>query len=308
MTTPSSASDSALDRLAVATTADEKTSIKLKRMSANESRTVEQIREHYLLEKELAARLMNAHPEERGALYASVYEELFARVPHHTQLQRKTTPSDQAQCIEHQLRLLRPWLVPQTTFLEIGAGDCALSFAVAPHVTHTYAVDVSETITRSLSTPRNFTLLLSKGTDIPVPDGRITLAYSNQLMEHLHPDDALDQLVEIHRSLTVGGTYICVTPNRLTGPHDVSRYFDDVATGFHLKEYTSRELIRIFLRAGFRSARQCFVTNRGPVIRPNAVTTACERAFESLPARIRNRSWRKTPVAKLLELRIIAIK
>ncbi|NLG77680.1 MAG: hypothetical protein GX535_15725 [Xanthomonadaceae bacterium] len=62
------------------------------------------------------------------------------------------------------------------------------------------------------------------------------------------------------------------------------------------------------MHAGFRSARQCFVTSRGPIILPNAVTAACERAFESLPKRIRNRSWRKTAVAKLLELRIIATK
>lgn len=307
MATSSPMSESSIDRFA-ATTTEAETSIQPKRLSANEPRTIEQIREHYLVEKELAARLKRADPADRGALYARLYDELFERIPHHTQLQRKTTPSEQAASIDNQLKLLRRWLVPQTTFLEIGAGDCSLSFAVAPLVTHAYAVDVSETITRSMNKPRNFTLLLSNGTDIPVPDGRITLAYSNQLMEHLHPDDALAQLVEIHRSLAVGGTYICVTPNRLTGPHDVSRYFDDVATGFHLKEYTSRELIKMFMHAGFRSARQCFVTSRGPIILPNAVTAACEHAFESLPKRIRNRSWRKTAVAKLLELRIIATK
>ena len=61
-------------------------------------------------------------------------------------------------------------------------------------------------------------------------------------MEHLHPDDALEQLQNIYSALVPGGIYLCITPNRLSGPQDVSRDFDMVATGFHLKEYTISEL------------------------------------------------------------------
>ena len=53
-----------------------------------------------------------------------------------------------------------------------------------------YAVEVSEEITGNLAFPRNVRLLLSDGTSIPVPDASVAVAYSNQLMEHLHPDDA----------------------------------------------------------------------------------------------------------------------
>jgi SAM-dependent methyltransferase len=275
---------------------------------AEERRTPEQILEHYLVEKELATRLKDGSRSDRAKLYAAVYEELFSRVPHHPQLHRKLSPPEQARRVQNQLKLLSPWITRDTTFLEIGAGDCSLSFAVAPSVTFAYGVDVSETVTRSASTPPNFELLLSNGSNIPVASGRITLAYSNQLMEHLHPDDALDQLREIYRALASGGTYICVTPSRLTGPHDISRYFDDVATGFHLKEYTSCELIDIFMRAGFRTAQQCFVTRRGPVLMPNALTSMCEGVFAAMPHRVRTRSWRGTPLAKLLELRIAATK
>ncbi len=281
--------------------------ITLRVPSTQEKRSREQLWQHYVVEKELATRLRTATRNERGHLYASAYEELFKRVPDHPQLNKKSSPEQQADRIRYQLRLLQPWLTPQTTFLEIGAGDCALSFAVAPFVTHAYAVDVSETITRAATTPKNFTLLLSKGSDIPLPGGRITLAYSNQLMEHLHPEDAMDQLADIYRSLAVGGTYLCVTPNRLTGPHDISRYFDETATGFHLKEYTSRELIAIFERVGFRTAHQCVITNRGPVSLPNRLWGACERTFESIPRRLRARVSRGA-IAKLFELRIVAVK
>lgn len=61
-------------------------------------------------------------------------------------------------------------------------------------------------------------------------------------MEHLHPDDAYEQLQEIYNALIPGGIYICITPNRLSGPHDVSQYFDSIATGFHPKEYTTVEM------------------------------------------------------------------
>jgi predicted SAM-dependent methyltransferase len=93
--------------------------------------------------------------------------------------------------------------------------------------------------------------VLSDGVSVPVPPGSVNVAYSYQLMEHLHPEDAFEQLENIYAALAPGGLYICITPNRLSGPHDISYYFDNEATGFHLKEYTTWELSRLFKRAGF---------------------------------------------------------
>ena len=83
-----------------------------------------------------------------------------------------------------------------------------------------YAVDVSEELTRLVEKPDNFKLLISNGTDIPIPASTVDIAYSNQLMEHLHPDDALEQLHNIWASLVHGGNYICITPSRVSGPHE----------------------------------------------------------------------------------------
>jgi hypothetical protein len=55
--------------------------------------------------------------------------------------------------------------------------------------------------------------------------------YSKELMEHLHCDD-VDPAVEHLPGARPSGVYVCITPNRLGGPHDISRNFDDVATGF----------------------------------------------------------------------------
>ena len=74
--------------------------------------------------------------------------------------------------------------------------------------------------------------------------GRI--AFSNNFFERLHPDDAMDHLLHINRVLVKGGTYMCMTENRLNGPHDISKYFSNVAKGFHLKEYTNFDLEKLF--------------------------------------------------------------
>ena len=62
----------------------------------------------------------------RGALYASLYNELFTRVPHHPQLTRKTSPQETQEAVSTQLELIQPYLGKETeftAFLEIGAGD-----------------------------------------------------------------------------------------------------------------------------------------------------------------------------------------
>ena len=79
----------------------------------------------------------------------------------------------------------------------------------------------------------------------------MSLAFSNQLMEHLHEEDAKLQLQCICQALVQGGVYVCLTPHRFSGPHDISASFDLVATGFHLHEYTCKELSLLFFEAGF---------------------------------------------------------
>ena len=75
---------------------------------------------------------------------------------------------------------------------------------------------------------------------------------SNQVVEHLHPDDLAAHFSSIFRILRPGGTYLVSTPNRLTGPHDVSRVFGArEASGLHLKEYLWRELAEVAYDAGF---------------------------------------------------------
>lgn len=271
-------------------------------------RTVAELWEHYQIEKKLANVLRAATRSERQRLYSAAYEELFRRVPHHGQLTRKASDAERSERVASQLRFLRRFLKPGGSFLEIGAGDCALSLAVAQRVREVYALDVSALITQSEHVPPNFHLVLSDGTSIPVPHGSIDVAYSNQLMEHLHPDDALEQLANIYRALAPGGVYVCITPSRLTGPHDISRYFDSVACGFHLKEYTITELRALFREVGFRKITHYARYRRAHLALPAFVTHALESGLHAMPDSRRDRVARSRPLRGALEIRLAARK
>jgi SAM-dependent methyltransferase len=278
---------------------------------AEATRTPYPLRKHYLVERELASRLRHASRAERPRLYREVYDELFRRIPHHPQLLAVREPRHferRLQSVAQQLGFLRRYLAPERTFMEIGAGDCALSLRVAESARHVYAVDVSDQITASARRPPNFKLLLTDGTHLPVADASVDVALSNQLMEHLHPEDALEQLREVHRSLAPGGAYLCITPNRLYGPRDVSAHFDPVATGLHLREYSARELKRLLLEAGFREVR-FYAGGRGRFVRcPYAPIALAESLLEPLPWRLRRRLAGAAPARGLLGLRVAAIK
>lgn len=273
-----------------------------------ETRSLVEVREHYEIERELADRLRRATRDERRSLYRSTYDELYQRVPHHPQLTRKSSAELTRDAINPQVRLLRGFVGPETTLLEIGPGDCALSVALAPLVRRVYGLDVSEEITQRSDLPANFKLILSDGTSVPLPPDSVDVAYSNQLMEHLHPDDALEQLQGIGRALRPGGVYICITPNRLNGPHDVSKHFDPVATGFHLKEYTVTELRRMFLEVGFRKVQTLF-GRRGYFTRiPVAPAVALEAALTLMPWRARRLVALTAPCRAFLGARIVGTK
>jgi len=257
------------------------------RIPADEPRSAEQLRQHYEVEKELAVRLRAASRQERPGLYQAVYDELFRRVPDHPQV---TAPkrASHGNKVSSQLRLVKPLLTPGGTFMEIGGGDCALSFQVAPLVAKAYGVEVTDQLVPRPA-PANFQVVLSEGSRIALPANTVDLAFSFSVAEHIHPEDFIEHVAEVYRVLKPGGVYFCVTPNRVLGPHDISQYFDDVATGLHMKEYTNGEMARLFRDAGFRAI---WVEKRLKPVRvrlPVAAFRAVEAILDRLPRGLRRR-------------------
>jgi SAM-dependent methyltransferase len=271
----------------------------------SDTRSPERIRAHYEVERELADRLRAASAAERLGLYSSLYDTLFASVPDHPLLTDAPGEARRRTEVESQFRFLAEFIVPGSTFLEVGAGDCALAREVARTARVVYAVDVSESITSDGRESGEIDVILSDGVSIDVPEGTVDLAYSNQLMEHLHPEDAAAQLANIRRALAPGGRYVCVTPNRLNGPHDVSKYFDPVATGFHLKEYTVTELAKVMQEAGFLRV-SVYAHARGKTMRlPLVMIVALERILQSTPTRVRAKLAASRPLRWMLGIRAV---
>ena len=282
--------------------------MKIKEISREETRTIDQITEHYEIEKELANKLRIASNEERKELYKALYDELFERVPHHSQLAKKQNKELQKKTVSRQIAYLAKYLNPDFIFIELGAGDCALSFEVSKYVKKVYAIDVSEKITSSSNRPKNFELILSDGISVDVPAERVDVAYSSHLMEHLHPDDALEQLQNIYRALVPGGIYMCSTPHRFMGPADISGYFDEVATGFHLKEYTYKELNKLFKSVGFKKVKSFNYVKGLRFKLPITLVIFFELLLSPFPRSLRKIISKKPLIKHILLIQLIATK
>ena len=184
----------------------------------------------------------------------------------------------------------------------------AYHFEVARFVEKVYAVDVSAVATRNPVHPENVEIITFDGINIPNNINNVNIAYSHQVMEHLHPDDAHSQLQSVYNVLKPGGLYVCLTPNRLCGPSDVSMYFDDEPTGFHMKEYLTIELTRLMRRVGFSKVRAYAGVRGHHVPVPHPFLASCEMLLSMLPHAPRRAIARTRLLTSLLGIRLVATK
>lgn len=259
------------------------------RMASESHRTPDRLRLHYEVERELAARLRKSTRTERTALFATLYGELFARVPDHPRLVRRDAPEHSRRKVLSQLRLLRPFLKTDTVFLEFAPGDCRLASAVASEVRKVIGVDISDQRTPGEIAPPNLELVVYDGYQLAVPDATADVIFSYQFLEHLHPDDVDAHFILVRRLLKPGGVYVFDTPHRYSGPHDVSRHFGNELVCFHFQEWTYRGMRRLLKRHGFRrsNAYRFGKPLSGRV--PNLANDLTEFAVGLLPFRIRQK-------------------
>ena len=227
-------------------------------------RSPERLRVHYEVERALADRLKAAATRaERSRIFATMYTELFAQVPDHPRLTVQRDPAAEARGVQRLLGLLRPHLHSGLEYVEFGAGAGALALAVCPYVKRVRAVEIADQIPPGVTRPANFELVLYDGYETGIGPGSVDLVFSEQFVEHLHPQDAEDHFALVHRLLRPGGRSLLRTPERWTGPHDVSRGFSDTPQGFHLREWSYRELAATARALGYR--RQITLWNGGPI-------------------------------------------
>jgi SAM-dependent methyltransferase len=264
-----------------------------------------ELREHFEIERELAAKLRSANSrEERRRLYGEVYRERSERISHHPLVQEADDPRARAASVRPQVRLLKPFLHPHSHFVEVGAGDGAVTRAIAPHVKRAVALDVTDALFRGEDSD-TLELRVFDGFDLGVTAGSVDVIYSHDVVEHLQEEDMLEQTSLIHQALARGGVYVCVTPNRLSGPHDISRHFSDKPEGFHLREYTVTELAHAFRAVGFTRIN-IVLSKSGYHLTPPIPARAIRRLeirLEQLPATLRRSASRTLHSVKVVAVR-----
>lgn len=231
----------------------------------NDAASHEVRRRHYEVEKELAARLKAAPREQRPHIYRTMYQELLERVPEHARLSEAKSPEQIQINLARQLRMVERYISSETDLIEFAPGTCRFSYHVAPEVRSVTAVDISDQRRCDVAVPQNFRHMIYDGYRLDMEDACADVIFSNQFIEHIHPEDALLHFQLAHRLLREGGHYVFCTPHLYSGPCDVSRGFSDTAEGFHLKEWTYRGLLDELLNAGFREAMPMVLVKGNPV-------------------------------------------
>jgi ubiquinone/menaquinone biosynthesis C-methylase UbiE len=271
--------------------------------------TEEQLYKIYTVEKEQAAKLRNANSkEDRKKLYGPVYEYYFSQLPFHSQFTVKNDSNKIKKRVDHQWHQLKPFMNKKAVFIELGAGDCSFSLAVSNEFAKVYALEVSQEITKEIKFPENVECVIFDGFNIPFSYNTIDVVYSNQLMEHLHPDDAIEQLTSVFNVLKKGGTYTCITPNKLIGPADISRFYTKNLVGFHLKEYSTTDLSRLFRKIGFSKVYAHIYVKGQYIFIPLFVLQGIEFLLSLFSIKIRKRVTQLSIINRLFNAFITAKK
>ncbi|MDP1678355.1 MAG: class I SAM-dependent methyltransferase [Bacteroidota bacterium] len=219
----------------------------------------EKIKKHYLLERKLADQIRNSDPKDRKQIVGNAYRTLYEEIPWH--ISRNKSDEEYAREAEFYLSFLRPLLRPNADVLELGCGSGKMLQYVSPLVASVTGLDV--TVAKSIkSFLPNVHLVESDVASFALDNQQFDLIYSLHLIEHLHPDEVDEHIHCMYSHLKPGGKIFIVTPHGLTGPHDISKYFDDYPTGFHMKEYMYWDLAALLQKGGFKKINTQIILRR----------------------------------------------
>ncbi|MEG4320534.1 MULTISPECIES: class I SAM-dependent methyltransferase [unclassified Microcoleus] len=248
------------------------------------NRSFEQIQNHYLVEKAIADRIKVSSLEDRKLIYATMYDELFGKVPDHPRLTRRDNEQLTLIANKNKLATLSGLIDQSTVFAEFGPGDCRFAMEVAKYVNCAYGIDISDQRNPNHNAPDNFKLIIYDGYSLEgIEENSIDILFSDQIIEHFHPEETQLHFQLAYRILKKGGKYIFITPHAFRGPHDVSAYFSDEPECFHLKEWTYAELHQILSQLGYSKLDSYWCAKSIKFRMPNFYFEVCEKVLGLFP-------------------------
>lgn len=230
------------------------------KMPAAMAVTAAMVREHWRIERRGAKAILASDRTSRARIAAEAYTAVFGQCPWLNQIEGDNRAADL------DFEPFRVLLRGARRVYEVGSGKGDLITWLARHgfacvgteiTPERGAVHVSETPGLEWHTTDGVTLTLYE------TPGSYDAVLSNQVLEHLHPDDVATHFESAAALLKPGGRYVLATPHPLSGPADLSVVFGlDHPVCFHLKEYFYDELVPVLRRAGFTRIRAVYSTPR----------------------------------------------
>ena len=123
--------------------------------------------------------------------------------------------------------------------LDIGCGEGWQDLYLSSYAKHIHGIDIAKNIVeennRKFANVKNMTFYHMSGEQLEFPDTFFDVIISSQSIEHLKDDRKF--LEGVRRTLKIGGTFICTTPNKLSLIPEGEKPYDTPFYPFHVREY-----------------------------------------------------------------------
>jgi SAM-dependent methyltransferase len=223
--------------------------------------TEQMVLTHWNLERQLVTELLGSSPESRWDTFSHCYTRLYTELEWLNRVVDKADPLPQTDRFTPWVELMGP--LPKSVY-EIGSGRGEFISFLAKNGFDCKGTEITpERGEKLVAEPYS---RLSWGVSDGVHFDRFEnpetydFVVSDQVIEHLHPDDLDAHLEGVYIILKSGGRYVLNTPHRFAGPHDISWVFNlNEPKGMHLREYTYQELVTSLKRAGFNRIYYAFI-------------------------------------------------
>lgn len=245
------------------------------------------LQEMFTFEREARKRLLATVNENRAETFEAVYGEFYSRFGARMEGENSTEALDKS--LKWESLLFSPLISLGDDILELGCGQAVLIKDLSRKGMQCVGLDMHVRETNK----SNENLKFIQGNAVePELNSRFDLVFSDQMIEHLHPDDVPSHFIAVKDLLKIDGCYAFSLPSALVGPADVSAHFKcKVAEGLHLKEWLYQELWPILKQAGFTKAKSLFLNPRltggKHIYVPIQVKIMLEALFKPMPRKVR---------------------
>lgn len=212
--------------------------------------TEKMILNHWELEKNLTKKLLNSNKENRWEIFEECYSILYGKLD----WLNKSNAGNQFDSSEISKNWVNLIGEPPQKIYEVGSGKGELIRSLAELGYKCRATEITrERGKKHVTNHPNLSWGISDGIHLDKFENiNYDVVISNQVIEHMHPEDVHEHFNGVFSILSSGGRYIFTTPHKFGGPFDISRVFNcDEPKGMHLKEYTYREMKTLLLKSGF---------------------------------------------------------